>query len=92
MLLLDHQHQGMPHRSDKQPHYDAIKVSNYTRPSGAVPWDDKYHEKFYTIKSGPNDIPEHPRYHIKVRIFPMTLTMQCYALENFVRLNPSQRK
>ena len=92
LSLPDHQQQWTLHRSDKQPHFDAIKVSNHTLSSGAVPRDDKYHEKFYTIKRGPNDIPEHPRHNIKVRIFPMTLTMRCYTLENFVRLNPSRWK
>ena len=39
---------------------------------GAVPWDDMYHEKFNPIKRGPNDNPEYPRHHIKVRIFSDT--------------------
>jgi hypothetical protein len=83
--LLDHQ-QGSLHRSGRQPHHDAIQVST-TLSSGAAPRDDMYHEKFYTIKRGTNDNLEHPRHHIKVRIFPTTFAMRCYSLENFVKFN-----
>ena len=49
--------------------------------SGAVPRDDMYHEKFNPIKRGPNDNPEHPRHHIKVRFFPITFAKRCHTLE-----------
>ena len=54
---------------------------------GAVPWDDMYHEKFNPIKRGPNDNPEYPRHHIKVRIFPTFFVKRCHTLELFHRAN-----
>ena len=89
LSLSDHQQQWTLHRSDKQPHFDAIKVSNHTLSSGAVPRGDKYHDKFDMIKRGSNDKPEYPRHHIKVRIFLTIFMMQCSTLEILVRLDPS---
>ena len=59
--------------------------------SGAVPWDDMYHEKFNPIKRGPNDNPEHPRHHINVRIFPIIFTKRCHTLELFHQANQGWR-
>ena len=59
--------------------------------SGAVPRDDMYHEKFNPVKRGPNDNPEHPRHHIKVRIFPIIFTKRCHTLELFSQANQGWR-
>ena len=59
--------------------------------SGAVPRDDMYHEKFNPIKRGPNDNPEHPRHHIKVRIFPITFAKRVILWNLFIKLIKADR-